>query len=88
MLSEGFGNTMEIGYEKTRKLYLNGKSGTTDREIEIVNPATEQVFAKVFALDKAQLQLALDAAESSFAGAGVAEPRKIAEFCSTAWPTS
>ncbi len=58
---------MEIGYEKTRKLYLNGKWVATDREIEIVNPATEQVFAKVFALDKAQLQLALDAAESSFA---------------------
>ncbi|MHB8389752.1 MAG: NAD-dependent succinate-semialdehyde dehydrogenase [Acidobacteriaceae bacterium] len=39
----------------------------TEREITVVNPATEQVFAKVFAIDKDQLQMVLNAAEASFA---------------------
>ena len=57
---------MEIGHEKTHKVYLNGKWVASDREIEIVNPATEQVFAKVYAIDKDLLQQALNAAAASF----------------------
>ncbi len=57
---------MGMDQEKTYKAYLNGQWVKTDREIEIVNPATEQVFAKVFAIDGHQIQMALDAAEASF----------------------
>ena len=57
---------MESSREKSYKVYLNGKWVETDREIEIVNPATEQVFAKVFAIEKDHVRLALDAAEAAF----------------------
>lgn len=58
---------MGIEEIQTRKVYLNGKWVSTGHEIEIVNPATEQVFAKVFAIDRDQMRMALDAAEASFA---------------------
>ncbi len=57
---------MEIGHEKTHKVYLDGKWVESDHEIEIVNPATEQVFAKVYAIDKDLVQQALNAAAASF----------------------
>ena len=58
---------MEFSPDKACKIYLDGKWLATEREITVVNPATEQVFAKVFAIDKDQLQMALNAAEASFA---------------------
>ncbi len=58
---------MGIEEIQTRKVYLNGKWVSTGHEIEIVNPATEQVFAKVFAIDRDHMRMALDAAEASFA---------------------
>lgn len=58
---------MGIEEIQTRRPYLNGKWVSTGHEIEIVNPATEQVFAKVFAIDRDQMRMALDAAEASFA---------------------
>lgn len=57
---------MEIDPHKPGKPYIHGQWVTTDREIEIVNPATEQVFAKVFAVDKNHVHLALNAAEAAF----------------------
>ena len=58
---------MEFRPDKACKIYLGGKWLATEREITVVNPATEQVFAKVFAIDKDQLQMVLNAAEASFA---------------------
>ena len=58
---------MEFSPDKACKIYLDGKWLATEREITVVNPATEQVFAKVFAIDKDQLQMVLNAAEASFA---------------------
>ena len=58
---------MEFRPDKACKIYLGGKWLATEREITVVNPATEQAFAKVFAIDKDQLQMALNAAEASFA---------------------
>ncbi|MHB1674340.1 MAG: NAD-dependent succinate-semialdehyde dehydrogenase [Acidobacteriaceae bacterium] len=52
--------------EKTYKVYLNGQWVVTDHEIEIVNPATEQVFAKVFTVHRDHVQMALEAAAAAF----------------------
>ena len=52
--------------EKTYGSYLNGQWIVTTHEIEVVNPATEQVFARVFAIDGEHMTLALEAAEAAF----------------------
>ena len=57
---------MSIEREKPYKVYLNGQWLATGDQIDVVNPATEQVFARVCAVDGAQMQLALDAAEAAF----------------------
>ncbi len=57
---------MGTDQEKQYKPYLNGRWITTDHEIKVVNPATEQVFARVSAIDRAHVLMALDAAEAAF----------------------
>jgi len=49
-----------------RKAYLNGEWITTGHEIDIVNPATEQVFARVCTIGSEHMKMALDAAEAAF----------------------
>lgn len=53
--------------DKPYKVYLNGQWVATGNEIDIVNPATEQAFARVCTVDQAQVRTALSAAEASFA---------------------
>lgn len=57
---------MSTDENTTRKVYLNGQWIATSHRIEIVNPATEQVFAGVFAIDSEHMKMALDAAEAAF----------------------
>jgi succinate-semialdehyde dehydrogenase/glutarate-semialdehyde dehydrogenase len=63
---KGSGIGMSIDRERTRRAYLNGQWIATDRQIEIVNPATAQVFARVCAIDREHMKTALDAAEAAF----------------------
>lgn len=58
---------MAVDENKTYNSYLNGKWIATGHEIEIVNPATEQAFARVSMIDSEHIQMALDAAEAAFA---------------------
>lgn len=51
---------------ETYKLYLRGRWIATEREIEVIDPATEQVFARVSTVDLRQVQDALCAAEDAF----------------------
>ena len=51
--------------KKLYKPYLNGKWITTGQQVEIVNPATEQVFARVFTIGSEEIQMALAAAETA-----------------------
>ncbi|HEY7210131.1 MAG TPA: NAD-dependent succinate-semialdehyde dehydrogenase [Bryobacteraceae bacterium] len=51
---------------ETYKLYLRGQWIATEREIEVIDPATEQVFARVSTVDLRQVQDALCAAEDAF----------------------
>ncbi|MGC1784087.1 MAG: NAD-dependent succinate-semialdehyde dehydrogenase [Acidobacteriaceae bacterium] len=57
---------MNTEQEKPYKVYLNGQWLATSNQIEVVNPATEQPFARVCTIDSAQIQFALDAAEAAF----------------------
>ncbi len=57
---------MSIAQETSYKVYLNGQWIATGQEIEVVNPATEKVFARVSTLDREQIHMALDAAEAAF----------------------
>ena len=57
---------MGIDREKTYRAYINGQWIITSHEIEVVNPATEQVFARVFAITGEHMKMALDAAEAVF----------------------
>ncbi len=57
---------MSIEQEKPYNVYLNGQWIATRQQIEIVNPATEQVFARVSTIDREQMKMALDAAEAAF----------------------
>ena len=59
---------MDIGQKKQYKPYLNGQWITTDEEIEVVNPGTEQVFARVSTICSEHIQMALHAAEAAFQG--------------------
>lgn len=59
---------MSTGNNTPYRAYIAGKWLDTGRSMEIVNPATEQVFARVSTIDAAQMQSALDAAGAAFAG--------------------
>lgn len=50
------------------RIYLQGQWVATQREIEVINPATEQAFARVSTVDSRQVQEALRAAEGAFTG--------------------
>ena len=51
--------------EELHKVYLGGKWIATDQEIEVVNPATAQVFARVYAVDRDHVRSALAAAHAA-----------------------
>jgi succinate-semialdehyde dehydrogenase/glutarate-semialdehyde dehydrogenase len=51
---------------KAYKIYLRGQWVATQREIEVINPATEQAFARVCTVDRHQVQECLCAAEGAF----------------------
>ncbi len=53
---------------ETYKIYLQGQWVSTQREIEVINPATEQAFARVSTVDQQQVHAALRAAEDAFTG--------------------
>ena len=57
---------MGIDREKTYGSYLNGQWIVTGHQIEVVNPATEQVFARVSSIAGEHMKLALEAAEAVF----------------------
>ncbi len=57
---------MSIAEDTSYKIYLNGQWITTSQHIEVVNPATEEVFARVCTIDREQIQMALQAAETAF----------------------
>ena len=48
------------------KIYFDGKWQATDSEIEVVDPATEEVFAKVSTCSQEQIKQSLVAAEAAF----------------------
>ncbi len=60
------GHRMGIDREKTYGSYLNGQWIVTGHQIEVVNPATEQVFARVSSIAGEHMKLALEAAEAAF----------------------
>ena len=45
--------------------YVDAKSGKT---LEVINPATEELFTKVSAAQKEDVDIAVDAAEAAFPG--------------------
>jgi succinate-semialdehyde dehydrogenase/glutarate-semialdehyde dehydrogenase len=47
----------------SRKIYLDGSWVATEETIDVVNPATGQAFARVYAINRGQVQAALKAAE-------------------------
>ncbi|MBV8833229.1 MAG: NAD-dependent succinate-semialdehyde dehydrogenase [Acidobacteriaceae bacterium] len=51
---------------ETYKLYLAGRWLATEHAIEVVNPATEQAFARVSIVDRQQVAEALSTAEKAF----------------------
>jgi len=53
--------------DKSYRVYLNGHWISTGNEIDVVNPATEEVFARVSVVDQVQVRAALSAAQDSFA---------------------
>jgi succinate-semialdehyde dehydrogenase/glutarate-semialdehyde dehydrogenase len=54
------------GIEQHR-IYLNGKWIATGQELDVVNPADGQVFARVSTVDRTQVKAALDSAHAAFA---------------------
>jgi succinate-semialdehyde dehydrogenase / glutarate-semialdehyde dehydrogenase len=63
----GTGVEVDQQLDKVRGIYLNGRWVETGREVDIVNPATAQPFARVSVIEKTHLQAALTAAEAAFA---------------------
>ncbi len=57
---------MDEAKKKLYGSYIDGKWLTSGPELEVVNPATEQPFARVFAVGKEHVQSALRAAEAAF----------------------
>ena len=53
---------------KTYPLYLNGDFVTTTKSFPVRNPATEQVFAQMSAIDRPRLIQAIEDAHAAFAG--------------------
>ena len=53
---------------KTYPLYLNGEFVTTSKLLPVKNPATEQVFAQMSAIDRPRLTQAIKDAHEAFAG--------------------
>lgn len=51
-----------------RKIYVGGAWIAGDHAIEVINPATEQVFARVHTVDRSQVQAALTTAEAALPG--------------------
>lgn len=58
---------MEQQSNQLYKLYLNGQWVETGQEISVVNPATEQPFARVSTIEKKHLAAVFNDAEASFA---------------------
>lgn len=58
---------MDQSYAKSNRVYLSGQWVTTGTEVEVVNPATGQGFARVCTLDREQVRSALEAAQAAFA---------------------
>jgi succinate-semialdehyde dehydrogenase / glutarate-semialdehyde dehydrogenase len=48
------------------RLYLNGEWVTTDDQLDVVNPATGEAFARVSRVRREQVRTALEAAQASF----------------------
>lgn len=53
---------------KTYPLYLNGEFVTTTKVFPVKNPATEQAFAQMSAIDRSRLKQAIQDAHAAFAG--------------------
>ena len=53
--------------EKPYKVYLGGKWIATGEEIEVTNPATGEVFARVASVNRDHVRTALASAQTSFA---------------------
>jgi len=51
-----------------RKIYVGGTWIAGDHAIDVINPATEQVFARVHTVDRSQVHAALTAAEAALPG--------------------
>jgi len=53
---------------QSAKAYINGRWVVTNDDIEVLNPATGQVFARVCALNREHIKEALQAADDAFVG--------------------
>jgi acyl-CoA reductase-like NAD-dependent aldehyde dehydrogenase len=51
-----------------RKIYVGGAWIASDHAIDVINPATEQVFARVHTVDRSQVKAALTTAEGALPG--------------------
>jgi len=58
---------MNPGQEHSYKVYLDGKWIATGEEIDVVNPATGQAFARVSTVNRDHVRSAVDAAQAAFA---------------------
>ncbi len=57
---------MTVSNQVAHKVYLNGQWVSSDRELEVVNPADGQVFATVATVDREQVKAAIAAANAAF----------------------